>query len=151
MGDSPLPHLMKYLKTLTLKKENHIYNPNTYHPTPGIYSGGFIFDEYFQGDSLMCLENDKLMKAHGIMKGPKYHRLETKTGFNKNINTTMRNRGDCLRYIVYRGYLDAHKEHWIRMQALVYDIDRFSALNLDGFELVPEGIYNNPQKAEDVW
>ena len=131
--------------------EDGTYNPYTYHPTPGIYSGGFIFDEYFQGDSLMCLENDKQMRVHGIMKGPKYHRVGKSKVFNKEVYYSLRDIGSNFRYIVYRGYLDAHKEHWIRMQALVYDIDRYIALKLDGVELVPECSYNNPQKAEDVW
>lgn len=92
----------------------------------------FKTDENLEFDSVACFEIDKNLRVHGQMKGPKYY-------FRLRWNYLNR------RYIICRHHFEADKEYWIRFQILSGDFP------LDAFEFCPPNIYDNPDKAEDVW
>ena len=60
------------------------------------------------------------------------------------------------RYIIYRGYMEAGKDYYLHLVNLAFDNNKGKSgmkcwYRADLMELVPESVFNNPNKAEDWW
>ena len=118
-------------------------------------------DEDLGYDSVLCLENDKLLlQSYHLRKGPKVcgevrkKSIISKDGMQQTINIWRDSRWypALYRYTFCQEYMEPNKEYYIRLQGLTnpktknyYECTPYMV------ELVPENVYNNPDKAEDPW
>lgn len=107
-------------------------------------------------DTLACLENDKRLRKHHLMAGPKsigYNNWTVKDSKNLSLGYAWKYVGArssllYCRYIVYRGYLDENKRYYLHLKNM-FNLTYPLIQNI--YELVPENVYDNPEKAEDIW
>jgi uncharacterized surface protein with fasciclin (FAS1) repeats len=103
---------------------------------------GWELDADLGNDEELIEASDKSMRNLGYMKGAKY--------FNPGRGTfTARQAPNCLRYIVYTGYMEPEKTYYIRFKT-VLDASQKQFV-IDNFEIVPKSVYNSPIKSEDKW
>lgn len=93
-------------------------------------------------------ENDKAMRNHGYMKGPKLYGLLNASGVSTSFRDGNGSSMLSMRYIVYRGPMQADKHYYVRFKNVL--TNPYGQLFCDYFELVPRSIYNG-EKAENIW
>lgn len=110
------------------------------------HSIGWVKDN--PDDPNVAIENDKALRNHGYMKGPKLYGLLSSGG----VTTTFRDGNGSnmlpLRYIVYRGQMYSDRTYYIRFKNVL--TNPYGQLFCDYFELVPRSIYNGV-KNENIW
>ncbi len=137
---------MKDIGTFDLAAINHRYKlPQEYD----ISSETGLQIHY---DTLLLQETDKNCRLHGFMKLPYGYGVDrTDKRFYwesaRNRNTNSNSTANPYRYIIYRGYLEAGKDYWLHVRNLLPN----QYYNADYIEIVPESVYDNPDKAEDWW
>ncbi len=109
---------------------------------------GSIVDTQLGYDSVLCIENDRLMRNHNYMK---HCRTYCKNYFGQahQWSQSLRNRAESLRLLIYRGYMEPDKTYYLRMKTMLTNPSAY--LFGDGIELVPKNVYDNPYRTEDVW
>lgn len=85
---------------------------------------------------------DQAMRNLGYMRGIHYYN-------RKDGSDSGRERGNCLRRIVYRGNL-TQGEHWLRFKTVLPEMTN-AQFHLDYIELVPQNVYNNASYSEDIF
>lgn len=93
-------------------------------------------------------ENDKAMRNHGYMKGPKLYGLLSASGVSTSFRDGNGSSMLSMRCIVYRGLMKADKTYYVRFKNVL--TNPFGQLFCDYLELVPRSIYNG-EKAESIW
>ena len=93
-------------------------------------------------------ENDKAMRNHGYMKGPKLYGLLSASGVSTSFRDGNGSNMLSMRYIVYRGLMKADKTYYVRFKNVL--TNPYGQLFCDYLELVPRSIYNG-EKAESIW
>lgn len=97
-------------------------------------------------DEAVNAENDKNMRNHGYMKGPKYFTIT-----NGKADTPVRERSGttaCVRRIIVNADMKSGQSYYLRFKTALKKLD--SQFFLDYFEIVPTSIYNGAQ-SEDIW
>lgn len=107
---------------------------------------GWVKDD--PDDPTVATENDKAMRNHGYMKGPKLYGLLSSSGVSTSFRDGNGSNMLSMRYIVYRGYLSSDKLYYIRFKNVL--TNPYGQLFCDYFEFVPRSVYNG-EKAESVW
>ena len=100
-------------------------------------------DDYMVDDSVYCMMYDKCLRNMGYMKPPKIITLPD--------DSSSRRDGDFnvyMRYIILRAYLEPQKTYYLRFQVMGTETSHF---NYSTVEIVPKSVYDNPNRAEDVW
>lgn len=95
------------------------------------------------------LENDKAMRNHGFMKGPKYAGVNTYGGQVTVPLRTATGSFNAIRRIIYTGSLEKNKTYYIRCKSVLDGVTN-RGLALDYIELVPKWVYSSAD-AEDIW
>ena len=93
-------------------------------------------------------ENDRVMRTHGYMKGPKLYGQASAGGTTTNVRNYGGSGQTCFRYIVYRGKLEAGKKYYMRAKSVLSN--EYAQFHIDYLELVPKSIWGGT-KAEDIW
>lgn len=130
----------------------------------------FISDYDNKYDSAACFEMDKQVRNWGMRRAPKIlGHVTTEREPGENGKYIYKSYWKGLRdekvffNVYYRGYLEAGKNYYLRFRVLNGEMTEF--YNITGItkkgqtygicgstvELCPEHIYNNPERAEDVW
>jgi len=99
-------------------------------------------------DEQSNLENDKAMRNHGYMKGPKQYGLLSASGVSTSFRDGNGSNMLSMRYIIYRGTMRADKTYYVRFKNVL--TNPYGQLFCDYFELVPRSIYNG-EKRENIW
>lgn len=94
------------------------------------------------------LENDKAMRTHNYMKGPKFWGQASANGVTTNVRNYGGGTQTCFRYIVYRGTLEAGKKYYMRAKSVFGN--ELGQFHIDYLELVPKYIWGGTQ-AENIW
>ncbi len=109
-------------------------------------------------DTLSLIETNKNCRLHGFMKYPYGCGKVQSTGYHYYVWYSSRNAKpqnspiNPYRHIVYRGYMTPEKDYYIRMVSQLGSEDLSSAWwQGDLIELVPESVFDNPNRAEDWW
>src|SRR5574344_1023247 len=92
------------------------------------------------------LENDKVIRNHGWMKGPKMFCVNSMTTAH---NVPLRSVSSTMRRIVYKGFLEPNKTYYLRLKSVLENPIAYLYANF--IELVPKNVYDNPQNPEDIW
>ena len=108
---------------------------------------GGIADNDLGKDSTLCLENDRTLRLHNAMNLPNIMGVVDLSS-EKGWSSFRAKYATTFRWIAYRGHLSAEKEYFIRFQAITEGHCAHSPAEI---ELVPESVYDNPDKAEDIW
>ena len=116
-------------------------------------------DEDLGFDSTLCMENDRMMQAYCLKKGPKLcgevrsRSLNSQAGSGAVVYRWLDNRNylSLFRYTFSREYLEPDKDYYIRLQGVVHPQSEDFYYTPFMIELVPENIYDYPDKAEDPW
>lgn len=107
---------------------------------------GWVKDD--PDDPESARENDKDMRNHGYMKGPKLYGLLSTSGVSTSFRDGNGSNMLSMRYIVYRGPLKAGKIYYIRFKNVLTNPS--AQLFCDYFEFVPRSIYNGEGR-ESIW
>ena len=109
-------------------------------------------------DTLSLIETNKNCRLHGFMKYPYGCGKLHNTGYHYYVWYSSRNAIppntpiNPYRYIVYRGYMTPEKDYYIRMVSqLGIENTAYDWWQGDLIELVPESVFDNPNRAEDWW
>lgn len=103
---------------------------------------GWKSDESFENDFTAITENDRMLRTHGYMKGPKYYKIAG------SGNTLFRNSDDVLRRIITNAYMQAGKSYYLRFKSSLRSLS--GQFFVDYFEYAPRSVYNG-ETAEDIW
>ena len=99
-------------------------------------------------DQQAARDNDKAMRNHGYMKGPKLYGLLSASGVSTSFRDGNGSNMLSMRYIIYRGTMRADKTYYVRFKNVL--TNPYGQLFCDYFEYVPRSIYNG-DKAESIW
>ena len=89
------------------------------------------------------IEVDKRLRNNGVMKGAK---TVTADGSSSDIE---RNRSSNLRYIIIRQTMDPDKTYYMKLKSVLDSEDK--EFYMDYMEYCPKGVYDNPERPEDIW
>jgi hypothetical protein len=109
---------------------------------------GSVTDIVLGYDSVLCIENDRLMRNHHYMKACRTY-CKNYFGQAHTWAQSLRNRAESLRLLVYRGWMEPDKTYWLRMKTMLNNAT--AECFADAIEIVPKSIYDNPERTEDVW
>ena len=109
---------------------------------------GSVTDIVLGYDSVLCIENDRLMRNHHYMKACRTY-CKNYFGQAHTWAQSLRNRAESLRLLVYRGWMEPDKTYWLRMKTMLNNAT--AECFADAIEIVPKSVYDNPERTEDVW
>lgn len=99
-------------------------------------------------DPQVGIENDKALRNRNYMKAPKLYGLLNGSGVTRSLREGNGSNMLSLRYILYRGTLQADTKYYVRFKnVLTNPIAQFFA---DYFELVPKSVYDGAE-SENIW
>lgn len=99
-------------------------------------------------DPDVAVENDKVMRNHGYMKGPKLVGIPNSGGVTTNLREVVGDDSPALRKILDTRELKADKKYYLRFKNVLKN--EKAELFLDYLELVPKSVYAGAEK-ENVW
>lgn len=94
-------------------------------------------------------ENDKVLRTHGYMKGPKYIRFSNPNGTGTEIRQNLSGTTGAVRKIIYTGELKRDKVYYLRFKSVLENPS--TQFYFDYIEIVPKTVYNSPNEPEDKW
>lgn len=92
------------------------------------------------------IENDKVIRNHGWMKGPKMFCVNS---MNTAHSVPLRSVSSTMRRIVYKGYMEPDKIYYLRLKSVLENPIAYLYANF--IELVPKNVYDNSENPEDIW
>ena len=113
------------------------------HTSAGVFPSGVGWEEDSQDDDYNA-EVDKKMHNKEYMKS-----VEIMCSGNPGSRLSMRGDEGCIRRIILRQTLDPDEVYYLRFKGVLDDAKKF--LYIDFFEYCPKHVYDNPEKAEDIW
>lgn len=99
-------------------------------------------------DDAVNIDNEKNMRNHGFMKGPRYFTNPDGKGDGQSARILRSSVMGLLRRILVQQYFDENQTYYIRFKSALEKDD--AQFWIDFFEFCPSSVYNG-EKAEDQW